>query len=301
MPNQTAMIVSASRRTDIPAFYADWFINRIRSGFVLIRNPFRPTQIARISLEPTRVDAIVFWTRNAEPLMPYLAELDLMGYGYYFQYTVVHYPRVFERSSASESRKVDRFRRLSQRVGPDRIIWRYDPIILSNLTDLTYHEGHFEAIAKDLKGFTHRCIISFLDIYRKTERALDILKKERDIRVVDIHQHEGKIRELCRVFAAIGRDCSFEISTCAERSNLEDYGIRHGRCIDDKLVNRLFGLNLAIAKDKGQRKLCGCVESKDIGVYDTCPHGCIYCYANTNPELARRNFHRHNRHAPLLL
>lgn len=295
------MIVSASRRTDIPAFYADWFMNRIRSESVLIRNPFRPTQISRVSLDPARVDAIVFWTRNAEPLIPHLDELDVMGYRYYFQYTLVHYPRVFERSSVTLSRKVEGFRRLSQRVGPDKIIWRYDPIIMSNLTNQAYHEDHFEEIAKGLRGFTHRCVISFLDIYRKTEKALHILKKKGDIRVVDLHHHEAKVREISDAFAEMGRDCGFEIFTCAEASNLEASGIRHGKCIDDDLVNRLFGLDLSIAKDKGQRRLCGCVESKDIGAYGTCPHGCIYCYANTNPELARRNFHRHNKHAPLLL
>jgi len=295
------MIVSASRRTDIPAFYADWFMNRIRSESVLIRNPFRPTQISRVSLDPVRVDAIVFWTRNAEPLIPHLDELDVMGHRYYFQYTLVHYPRVFERSSVTLSRKVEGFRRLSQRVGPDKIIWRYDPIIMSNLTNQAYHEDHFEEITKGLRGFTHRCIISFLDIYRKTEKALHILKKKGDIRVVDLHHHEAKVREISDAFAEMGRDCGFEIFTCAEASNLEASGIRHGKCIDDELVNRLFGLDLSIAKDKGQRRLCGCVESKDIGAYETCPHGCIYCYANTNPELARRNFHRHNKHAPLLL
>jgi len=295
------MIVSASRRTDIPAFYSEWFMNRIRDGFVLIRNPFRPTQIGRISLDAATVDAIVFWTRNAEPLIPHLDELDLMGYGYYFQYTVVHYPRVFERSSLPLSQKVERFKRLSERVGPDKIIWRYDPIILSNLTDQRYHQVHFREIARVLRGFTHRCIISFLDIYRKTKKALDILREKKDTRVVDIHQHEAKIREISGFLAEFGRDCGFEIFTCAEAFNLEDFGIRHGKCIDDELLNRLFQRNLSLPKDKSQRKLCGCAESKDIGVYDTCPYGCIYCYANTSPELAQKNFHRHNSHAPLLL
>lgn len=295
------MIISASRRTDIPAFYSEWFMNRIRDGFVLIRNPFNPTHIGRVSLDPARVDAIIFWTRNAELLIPYLNELDLMGYHYYFQYTLVHYPKFFERSSVSLSQKVEKFRRLSQRVGPDKIIWRYDPIILSNLTNQLYHRNYFKEIAKTLRGFTNRCVISFLDIYRKTKLAMDSLKRKKDIRVVDVHQHEAKIREISGFLADVSRDCGFEIFTCAEAFTLDDFGIRHGKCIDDELLNRLFGLNLSIPKDKGQRKLCGCVESKDIGVYDTCPYGCIYCYANTSSELARRNFHRHNRHAPLLL
>jgi hypothetical protein len=295
------MIVSASRRTDIPAFYAEWFMNRIRNRFVLTRNPFRPAHIDRISLDPASVDAVVFWTRNAEPLIPHLDELDSLGYRYYFQYTLVHYPRVFERWPVSLSEKIDRFKRLSQRVGPDKVVWRYDPIILSSLTGPVYHRGHFAQIAGALRGFTRRAVISFLDIYRKTKRALDRLTRTRKIRIIDIHRHEEMVREICGPLAEIGRTCDLEMFTCAEPFNLEDLGIRHGKCIDDELLNRLFGLTLTIARDKGQRKLCGCVESKDIGAYDTCPHGCIYCYANLDSGLARRNFQNHKKDAPLLL
>ncbi len=295
------MIVSVSRRTDIPAFYGEWFMNRLRDGFVLVRNPFRPDQVYRLGLDPVSVDAFVFWTRNAEPLIPHLDELDRMGYPYYFHYTLVHYPRVFEASSSSLSKKIEGFRKLSERVGPERIVWRYDPIVLSDRTDPRYHQDHFEEIAKALRGLTHRSIVSFLDIYRKTRKALDFLEREKDVRVVDVHQDEARIREICAFVAEVGRDCGLEVFSCAEASSLEDLGIRHGKCIDDELLNRLFGLNLSLARDKGQRKLCRCVESKDIGAYDTCPYGCIYCYANTNSKLAQRNFRKHNKHAPLLL
>ena len=295
------MILSVSRRTDIPTYYSEWFMNRIREGSVVIRNPFRPTQMSPVSLDPAGVDAIVFWTRNGEPLTPYLDELDRMGYCYYFHYTVVHYPEVFEGSSDPLPQKLERFKRLSHRVGPERIIWRYDPIILSSLTDEEYHQFHFEEIARSLKGFSYRCVISFLDIYRKTEKILDSLKREKGIRVINMHHHEGKIREISRFLSNVGGECNFEIFTCAEAVRLEELGIRHGKCIDDDLLNRLFGLDLSRAKDKGQRKLCRCVESKDVGAYDTCPHGCFYCYANTSPELARKNFFRHNKYSPVLL
>jgi hypothetical protein len=295
------MIVSASRRTDIPAYYSEWFMNRIRDGFVLVRNPFRPTQISRVNLEPGRVDGIVFWTRNGEPLIPYLPELDRIPYCYYVQYTVVHYPRILEPSSVSLPRKLDGFKRLSERIGPNRVVWRYDPIILSNLTDVAYHEGYFKEIATALSGFTRRCVISFLDIYRKTRKAVEDAKRKKGIRVVDVHRHDWNARELSRVLAKIGGDYGLEMLTCAEPFDLEDWGIRHGKCIDDALLNRLFGLNLTVTKDKGQRELCGCVESKDIGAYNTCPHGCMYCYANTTVELARRNFKRHESGATWLL
>ncbi len=294
------MIISASRRTDIPAFYPVWFMNRIREGFLHIRNPFSPNRIDRVSLKPANVDAIVFWTRNAEPLIPYLDDLDQIGYRYYFQYTLVHYPRVFERSTVSLSRKIDRFRRLSHWVGRDRVVWRYDPIILSNVTDERYHWNHFKKIAEALRGFTHRCVISFLDIYRKTRGILDRLERDEDVRLIDIHHNEPKAREISGLLGEFARDCGFEIVTCAEAFDLEHFGIHHGKCIDDRLLNRLFQLELSVRKDKGQRKLCRCIESKDIGAYDTCPYGCIYCYANARPELTQKNFQNHQTTSPLL-
>ncbi len=295
------MIISASRRTDIPAFYSSWFMNRIRDRFVLIRNPFNPTHIDRVTLDPANVDAIVFWTRNGEPLIPHLAELDRIGYPYYFQYTLVHYPSLFERSSLSVSEKAEKIRKLSQRVGRDKVIWRYDPIVLSNLTDLAYHQCHFQEIAEALRGYASRCVISFLDIYRKTRKAIDRLGKEKGVRVVDIHQDEAKARKIATFLAEIGRSCDLEIVTCAEPFDFRDIGIQPGKCIDDDLLNRLFGLKLSTPKDRGQRKLCRCVESKDIGAYDTCPYGCIYCYANSSLKSAQRNFQRHESTTPLLI
>jgi hypothetical protein len=295
------MIISASRRTDIPAFYAEWFMSRIRSGFCLLRNPFRPTQIARVPLDPASVDAIVFWTRNAQPLIPYLAELDGMGYRYYFQYTLVHYPGIFERDVTSVSQKLQRFRSLSQRVGPHRIVWRYDPIVMSNTTDHRYHVTQFETIARTLRGSTSACVISFLDLYRKTERSLDRLRQEKNIGVIDVRGRTMEMAALLRSFSTIARECDLEVTACAEPLDLESLGVHRARCIDAERINRLFGLHLSLEKDKSQRRLCRCVESKDIGAYDTCPYGCIYCYANTSPELAQKNFHRHRSDAPVLI
>jgi hypothetical protein len=294
------MIISVSRRTDIPAFYAEWFLNRVREGFVLVRRPFRPRQIERISLAPMDVDALVFWTRNTDPLIPHLDELDSRGYRYYFQYTVVHYPKSLEKSPISLSQKIERFRKLSERIGPERIIWRYDPVILTILTDQEYHRRCFEEIANGLRGFTHRCMISFLDVYRKTKQKMAELSGKEVMRLIDLHQDEEKARELSRLFSERGREYGLELFTCAEPFDLEDLGIRHGKCVDDKLIGRLFGLDLSLPKDKGQRRFCRCVESKDIGTYDTCPHGCVYCYANTSDELAQRNFQRHDAYAPML-
>jgi hypothetical protein len=294
------MIISASRRTDIPAYYSAWFMNRIRRGFAFTRTPFRPSQTSRVSLEPADVDGIVFWTRNADPLIPYLDELDGMGFRYYFQYTVVHYPRVFEPSTGSISEKIERFSRLSEKVGTGRIIWRYDPIILGSLTDQRYHYDTFQEIAEALSGFTRRCIISFLDIYPKRMKTLNNLEREKGIIVTNIHDQEATVRDLSKFIGEIGGNHGFEVVTCAEPFDLEAFGIGHGKCIDDELLNRLFGLDLSISKDRGQRKLCRCVESKDIGAYDTCPHGCIYCYANSGPKAVQKNFDGHEPATPLL-
>jgi hypothetical protein len=295
------MIVSVSRRTDIPAFYGEWFLNRVREGFVLVRHPFRPKQIERVSLSPEDVDALVFWTRNADPLLPYLDEMDSRGYRYYFQYTLVHYPRFLERSSGSLSRKLQRFKRLSERIGPERVIWRYDPVILSNLTDREYHRQYFEKIGQSLKGFTDRCVISFLDVYRKTRQKMVQLAKEENLRLIDLHQDEAKAREISCLLSEIGQRLALKLLTCAEPLDLEDLDIRQGKCIDDDLIRELFGLELSLPKDKGQRRFCRCVESKDIGAYDTCPHGCVYCYANTSDDSAQRNYQRHDARSPMLL
>lgn len=292
------MIISASRRTDIPAFYADWFANRLRAGFVMTRNPFNAHQVKRVSLVRPEVEAMVFWTRNAGPLLPHLRLLDAMGHAYYFQYTITFYPRAVERSVPRPSEAIATFNRLADLVGPERMVWRYDPILLSNLVDADEHKRLFEKIAGLVRGRTRRVTISFADFYRKTERNL---KAVEGLRCQDVLDNGAVLSDLAGFMASVAVDNGLEIQTCSERHDLGEFGIGHGKCVDDGLLRRAFGIDIDGAKDKGQREECGCVKSVDIGAYNTCLHGCAYCYATFNSGLAARNHGTHDRESPFLI
>lgn len=301
------MIISASRRTDIPAFYAHWFINRIRAGFCEVPNPFNRWQIARISLLPEDVDVIVFWTRNPRPLFPYLDELDARGYRYYFQYTLLGYPLQIDAHCPPLEAALSTFGELAQRVGRQRVIWRYDPIVLSEVTPPAYHRAAYARLAGALAGATSRSVISLMDDYPKIRWRMQALARQ-GARLLPILPGDadpegglpGWLGELLGDLAMIARSHQMEIVSCAEQYDLLPYGIRPGKCVDDEYIERVFGLDTAHAKDPGQRKACGCVVSKDIGMYDTCLFGCRYCYATSSFERARENYRHHDPDAPAL-
>ena len=288
------MIISASRRTDIPAFYASWFMNRIREGFCTVPNPFNRQQISRISLLPAEVDAIIFWTRNPRPLFTYLEELDQRGYRYYFQFTLLDYPRLLDDKAPSLAASVESFRRLSERIGPERIVWRYDPIVLSNQTSADFHKRVFANIAGMLRGFTKRTMISVMDVYHKIQPRLRRLQAH-GLFVQEYHEELPKeVVELLRSMAEVAAANDLEIQSCAEEMDLRPCGISPGRCIDGRLIERLFGIQVDALKDPTQREACGCSISKDIGMYDTCLYGCQYCYATTSFDRARLNHQAHD-------
>lgn len=292
------MIISASRRTDIPAFYADWFANRLKEGFLLVRSPFNHHQVKRVSLAKRDVDAIVFWTRNPEKLLPHLPLLDAMGHAYYFQYTITGYSRALERAVPRPQAAIETFAKLSDLIGPTRVIWRYDPILLSNLMDVSEHKRLFGKIAGLLRGKTKRVVISFADFYKKTERNL---KAVENLQYEDIATDQVAQEELATFMAAVAADNGLEIQTCSEKQDLDKYGIRHGKCIDDGILRSVFGISLSGDKDKGQREECGCIKSIDIGTYNTCLHGCAYCYATYNTQLSVRNKEAHDPESPFLV
>jgi hypothetical protein len=292
------MIISASRRTDIPAFYSEWFINRMREGFLLTRNPFNAHQIRRVSLKPEDVEVLVFWTRNPSKLMPFLPEMDAQGYRYYFQYTITGYPRAVEKSVPNPQRAIDTFIELSQRVGPDKMVWRYDPILLSNLLPLEEHKRLFGKIAGMLTGRTSRVVISFTDFYKKTEKNL---RQVDGLICSDITQQQEQLLELSAYMAEVAAANGMEIKSCAEAVDVTSAGVPHGKCIDDTLIKEVFGLSLDGKKDSGQREECGCIKSVDIGVYNTCLHGCSYCYATFNHDAVIKNQQKHNPSSPFLL
>lgn len=279
-------IISASRRTDIPGFHAGWFLERIRAGWCAVPNPFNSRQVSRVDLS-SRDTLLVFWTRWAAPFMDAVDELERLGYRFYFQYTLVGYPPQIDPHSPGLDKAIRAFRALSERIGARRVIWRYDPILLSPCTDHDFHLRNFATIADALHGSTRRVVVSILDPYPKAARRLS--------RLADLHPgfalrpfRDDRDGVLIRRIAEIATERGLEIRSCAEEIDLARDGIPAGKCIDDALIRDLFGIEVGGRKATGQRPACGCVQSRDIGIYDTCLFGCAYCYATRSFELAER-------------
>jgi hypothetical protein len=292
------MIISASRRTDVPAFYSDWFMRRIQAGHCDVPNPFNPTQISRVSLEPEEVDVIFFWTRNASPLWRRLEELDRKGYRYLFLYTVMNNPRTLDPRCPSLEEALATFKALSDLIGAERVIWRYDPVVFSNVTNAEFHMKTYETLAKQLRGYTRRSIMSVVNVYRKVRQRVTALREEG----IDLMECGGQsFADLMRFMASAARENGIALSSCAQGRDLMAYGISPGKCIDDGLIREVFGLEVSHTKDPSQRKACGCVVSKDIGMYDTCLYGCAYCYATKSFERAKENYRRHDPEAPSII
>ncbi len=294
------MIISASRRTDIPAFYSKWFMNRIRAGYCLVPNPHNAKQLSRILLHPSEVEAIIFWSKNPAPLLSYLSELNELGFHYYFQFSLNDYPRALEPNIPSLNNRIATFKDLSRIVGPLRVVWRYDPIIISNVTPFEFHRERFTRIAEELEGVTHRVMISIVDFYQKTERRLLQLEKEEGFSFNRDVLSSDSTTSLLRDIADIARKNNIEIFTCAEERGYSHIGVPPGKCIDNMLLMQIRSLNFEYKKDPSQRESCLCTVSKDIGINDTCIHGCPYCYSTSNYDVAQRRFNEHNPDSPML-
>jgi DNA repair photolyase len=297
------MIISASRRTDIPAFYAEWFMNRVREGFFYRVNPFNANQVSGFSLKPEDVDAICFWTKNPEPLLQHLDELDQRGLNYYFQVTLNPYSKVFEPGVPSLEQRIATFQELAERIGKRRVIWRYDPVILTSHNPVSWHLEQAEWIASQLQESTERLVFSFYDFYGKGRGRLHAALEHTGIVLEDItwHGHRPELDSVVEGFKAIADRHKFDIFSCSEDVDLLAKGIAHGACIDGKLIKQLFGGAPAEKKDKNQRQACGCVESVDMGIYNTCKFRCAYCYANFNEGIIDKNIGKHNVNAPAML
>lgn len=308
------VIVSASRATDIPAFFAKWFRNRLEAGYLLWTNPFNAKQIQYVSFRRTRV--IVFWSKNPKPLIRYLPELDAKGIHYYFQFTLNDYEQEgLEPNVPSLAERVETFKALSERLGRKRVIWRYDPLILTDTLTVEGLLNRIAGVAGLLRGHTEKLVISFADIniYKKVKNNLTRghVNYREFVPPLMLELAEGLQRR--------NREWGLKIATCAEGIDLARYRIEHNRCIDDNLMIELFkgdsvlmdflgyqpdlfgNLSRPYLKDKSQRKDCGCVVSKDIGVYDTCHHLCTYCYANTSCTVMERNLRKHKPEAEALI
>lgn len=285
------MIISASRRTDIPAYYSEWFINRVKQSYLYVRNPMNRHQIGKINLDPSVVDGIVFWTKNPIPMMDKL-EL-LQDYVYYFQFTLTSYGPEIEPGLPSKNKKlIPAFCELSKKIGKEKVIWRYDPIFLSDTYTLEYHKKYFGIMASKLGSYCEKCTISFLDLYRNTTRNI----KPFGIRVPTKEEQV----ELMTDFSKIANQYNFYIDTCAEDIDLSEFGIKHACCIDKNRLERIGGYRLEVKKDSNQRSICGCVASIDIGTYNTCKNGCVYCYANYSENTVNKQTECHDPLSPFL-
>lgn len=285
------MILSVSRRTDIPNYYSDWFLNRIQAGWLYVRNPMNPHQVSKINLLREVVDGIVFWTKNPEPMLARLDELS--AYPFYFQFTLTGYGTDVESGVPhKKERMIPVFQELSRKIGPERVIWRYDPILFNERYTPEYHLMAFGQIVEALRGYTEKCVVSFVDSYAKIKKSMDSLKT-----------YELDMPALCGFaarLAGLAHGSGMEIATCAESADFGAYGIGHNCCIDRKLIERIGGRKLWLRKDANQRKECGCAESIDVGAYNTCRNGCKYCYANGNPAVVSRNCAQYDKDSPLL-
>lgn len=285
------MILSVSRRTDLPNYYSEWFLNRIKEGFLCVRNPMNAHQVSRIDLSPELVDCIVFWTKNPLPLMDRLEEL--WEYPYYFQFTLTGYGKDIE-PNLPDKRTVliEAFRELSRRIGKGKVIWRYDPILFTERYTEAYHVRAFGEIAGALRGYTERVVISFVDLYAKTRKNMQ------GICMVD--PEKEALTKFASGLSQIAGQNGMKIASCAEAIDLAACGIEHNSCIDKQLIERIIGYKISASKDKNQRKECGCIESVEVGTYHTCQNGCKYCYANDSVGRVRENYALYDPDSPIL-
>lgn len=307
------LIISASRATDIPAFYTKWLMERLKAGYLVWKNPFNQKK-QYISLQKARL--FVFWSKNPKPMLKYIDELDTYGINYYFQFTLNDYEKEkYEPHVPKLEKRIETFKKLSEKIGKQKVIWRFDPLILSTKTDVKTLLSKIEYIGNQLHKHTDKLVFSFADIsiYRKVQNNL------RRERIEYFEFDEELMVEFSKGLAVLNKSWNLQLATCCEKIDLTEYGIEHNKCIDDTLIIKLFSNDKILMnllgyensvqdalfssensdnrknlKDKGQRKVCGCIISKDIGEYNTCNHLCVYCYANTSDSTVRKNLTKYN-------
>ena len=309
---QAPIIISASRSTDIPAFYSDWLVKRLSEGYVKWKNPFNGVPLF-VSFKNARL--IVFWSKNPKPIIKYIDQIKENIPNCYFQYTLNDYDTErFEPNVPCVQSRIDTFVDLSQRIGKEKVIWRFDPLILTDKIGVDELLRKADNIGNQLKSYTDKMVFSFADINLYKKVQINLVKSS-----INYHEfNESTMIEFATGLQQLNKGWNMEIGTCGEQISLEKYGIVHNKCVDDDLIIKLFAhdkilmdfLGVKIIhkdlwnpneivekkrnnKDKGQREFCGCIFSKDIGEYNTCPHLCEYCYANFSKEIALANWNRH--------
>lgn len=296
------MILSASRRTDIPGYYSEWLMNRLREGYASYRNPMNHAQISKVLLTPDKVDCIVFWTKDPFHMMARLEELDTLGYHYYFQFTLTPYGlpygdtflgKEIEPHLRDKKEIIQTFQNLSEQLGKERVLWRYDPIILNDTITMQYHLELFQYLCDKLSGYTEPCTISFVDMYSKLSNKLKVQTLS-EIK-------EEQMHSLASAFTEIAKPYRISLRACCEAIDLSTDGVLPASCIDLKTVERVCGHSITLKKDKHQRAHCGCMQSVDIGAYNTCRNGCIYCYANHSMTSINKNCEKHDPASPIMI
>lgn len=289
------MIISASYKTDIPAFYGEWFIKRLRAGYCRMVNPYNKKS-HRVSLSRDSVDGFVFWTKNLGPFLGYLDEVHLKGYPFMVQYTINGYPRSLEFSVVDSKRSIEHMKQIAGIYGPKIGVWRYDTIVFSSLTPIDFHRKNFSNLAKKLKGATDEVVVSFAQIYKKTKRNMNWASKKFGF---DWEDPQAEVKyNLAAELAQIAESYGMQLTMCAQKEFLAP-GVVEARCVDADRLAKISGHSIE-SKLQGNRPACGCFISKDIGEYDTCPHGCVYCYAVLNRNLAQSRFKMHDPNSEFL-
>lgn len=278
-------ILSASRRTDIPTYYGEWFVNRLKEGFFMTRNPYN-NKLSKTLFRKEDIDCIVFWTKNPIPFIKYLP--DIKDYPYYFQFTVTGYGRDMEENVPDTERAVRAFKELHDN-GNGHIIWRYDPIVFTDKYTPEWHIEAFRRFAEALRPYTDRCVISFVDGYAHIAKGM-----------VSPLNSGIDLKTFCKELASTAKKNDIDMYTCAEVVDLAACGIKKGKCIDGDYIQEITGKVIGIGKDKGQREACGCIESVEVGAYNTCQNGCKYCYACTDKQKTENCMKRYDPKSPVL-
>lgn len=287
------MIISASRRTDIPAHFTLWLLNRLREGYVLVRNPYNFKQVTQVTLDPAVVDCLVFWTKNPAPLLPFLDEIEQLGHQYYFQFTLTPYAADLEQALPDKRHLIALFQTLARRIGLERLVWRYDPILFTSGFTPDDHVISFASLASQLQGYTRHCTISLLSLYSKCKSNLS------DVHL--LHGDENAILTCINRLREIAHAHGICLDACADTFLQERCGLPPARCINEQWVGTLLGMPMRLNRDSGQRPACLCAVSIDIGAYNTCTNGCRYCYANSSGKAALQNQRNHDPASPLLV
>ena len=283
------MIISASYKTDIPTFYGRWFLHRLNAGYCKMVNPYN-RQSVHVPLSREAVDGFVFWTKNIGPFLPILAEVHRRGFPFIVQHTITGYPQVLESAVVKAGTAVDHLRRIAEEYGPRVAVWRYDPILLTSVTSAEWHLANIERLAKQLAGVTDELVVSVIQPYAKTKRNLGIASEQHGL--TWHHPSEAWLRQFLEVIASCVRSFGIRLTVCSQPQYATG-PLGEARCVDAGRLADIAGRPFSTPL-RGNRPGCACYQSRDIGEYDTCPHGCVYCYAVRNRPAALARFRRHD-------